>query len=325
MTETPSPGQDDRTEAQRNRAHRSGRPTGGLLGAPTPSAFSFRSLGSVLAWVVAPLLVGFWLAQSLVPQPAVGIIRLNTDIWAGSAWLVMMQIEEARRDPTIEAVVLQLDSPGGEVAATQLLYLELQSLRREMPVVSSIDDVAASGAYYVAMATEPIYAKPSSTVANVGVWGFIPPDLGVDEVLLTSGPFKLTGSNRAEFLRWIEGIKQEFLETVFSQRGERLNISRVELSQGLVYPGRESVQLGLIDHLGSQTEAIRTGAELAGIAHYEVVDLEARVIAQLLEELSGDDEAALEPWVGAADPVTGRRALPPGAYVLYDIQLGGAP
>ena len=97
------------------------------------------------------------------------------------------------------------------------------------------------------------------------------------------------------------------------------------LSQGLVYPGRESVQLGLIDHLGSQTEAIRTGAELAGIAHYEVVDLEARVIAQLLEERSGGDEAALEPWVGAADPVTGRRALPPGAYVLYDMQLGGAP
>jgi protease-4 len=279
---------------------------------------SFRTVGSVLLFGLAPLLVGLWLAQMLVPQPAVGIIRLNTDIYAESADLVLAQIEEARADPSIRAVVLKIDSPGGEVAATQVLYLELQS--REVPVVGSIDGVAASGAFYTAMATDPIYAKPSSTVGNVGVWGFIPPDLGVNEVILASGPFKLTASNRDEFLRWIEGIRLEFLETVFSQRGERLNVSRVELSQGLAYQGREAARLGLIDGLGSESEAIRAAAQQAGIAHYQVIDLQERVIDELLEE-----ESELEPWVGAADPLTGRRILPPGAYLLYDIQLGGAP
>ncbi|NIN69315.1 MAG: hypothetical protein GTO63_32455 [Anaerolineae bacterium] len=281
---------------------------------------SFRTVGAILLFGLAPLLVGLWLAQILVPQPAVGIIRLNTDIYAESADLVLAQIEEARADPSIKAVVLKIDSPGGEVAATQMLYFELQTLRREVPVVGSIDGVAASGAFYTAMATDPIYAKPSSTVGNVGVWGFIPPDVGVNEVILSSGPFKLTASNRDEFLRWIEGIRLEFLETVFSQRGERMNVSRVELSQGLAYQGREAARLGLIDGLGSESEAIRTAAQQAGIAHYQVIDLQQRVIDELPEE-----ESELEPWVGAADPLTGKRILPPGAYLLYDIQLGGAP
>jgi protease-4 len=292
-----------------------------LRDSTTDSDFSFRTVGSVLLFGLAPLLVGLWLAQILVPQPAVGIIRLNTDIYAESADLVLAQIEEARADPSIKAVVLQLDSPGGEVAATQRLYLELQTLRGEMPVVGSIDGVAASGAYYAAMAVDPIYAKPSSTVGNVGVWGFIPPDLGVNEVILASGPFKLTASNRDEFLRWIEGIRLEFVETVFSQRGERINVSRVELSQGLAYPGREALRLGLIDGLGSETEAIGTAAQQAGIAHSQVIDL----LEQVADELAEGEEPELEPWVGAADPVTGRRILPPGAYLLYDIQLGGAP
>jgi protease-4 len=286
----------------------------------TDSDSSFRTVGTILLFGLAPLLVGLWLAQILVPLPAVGIIRLNTEIYAESADLVLAQIEEARADPSIKAVVLKIDSPGGEVAATQMLYMELQTLRREVPVVGSIDGVAASGAFYTAMATDPIYAKPSSTVGNVGVWGFIPPDVGVNEVILTSGPFKLTASNRDEFLRWIEGIRLEFLETVFSQRGERMNVSRVELSQGLAYQGREAARLGLIDGLGSESEAIRTAAQQAGIAHYQVIDLQERAIDELPEE-----ESELEPWVGAADPLTGRRILPPGAYLLYDIQLGGAP
>ena len=320
MTDTSPPQQRDQPNAQASSSSKLRRGMTALKDSTMDSDSSFRTVGTILLFGLAPLLVGLWLAQILVPQPAVGIIRLNTDIYAESADLVLAQIEEARADPSIKAVVLKIDSPGGEVAATQMLYMELQTLRREVPLVGSIDGVAASGAFYTAMATDPIYAKPSSTVGNVGVWGFIPPDLGVNEVILSSGPFKLTASNRDEFLRWIEGIRLEFLETVFSQRGERMNVSRVELSQGLAYQGREAARLGLIDGLGSESEAIRTAAQQAGIAHYQVIDLQERVIDELPEE-----ESELEPWVGAADALTGRRILPPGAYLLYDIQLGGAP
>lgn len=300
------------------------RSRGRLAGAwgDNHSFSGFRTLGSLLMWGMAPLLIGIWLAQAVVPQPAVGIIRLSGDIYVESADWVMAQVEEAREDPNIQAVVVQLDSPGGEVAASQELYLGLQSLRREMPVVGSMESMAASGAYYVAMATDPIYAKPSSTVGNVGVWGYIPPDLGVNEVILASGPFKLTASNRDEFLRSIEEIKLEFLETVFSQRGERMDISRVGLSNGLAYSGREARRLGLIDYLGSESDAVAAAAQQAGIAHYQVVDLEERVYQELVEQYG---KRSMEPWVGAADPVTGERVLPPGVYLLYDMQLGGAP
>ncbi|MEA3338930.1 MAG: S49 family peptidase [Chloroflexota bacterium] len=250
-----------------------------------------------------------------------GIIRVNTEIWAGSTEFVRAQIEEARQDRNIKAVIVQFNSPGGEVVASQTLYLELQNLRREMPVVGSIDSMAASGAYYAAMGVDPIYAKPSSSIGNVGVWAFVPSDLGVNDVILTSGPFKLTGSNRDEFIRKLDGIKQEFLATVFSQRNDNLILSPAELSQGLLYPGRKAVHLGLIDHIGTQTEAIAAAAKQAGIAHYEVVDLEARII----EDWFGEDFLWGEPWSGAADPVTGERSLPYGIYLLYDARLRGTP
>jgi protease-4 len=301
---------------------------GGLRGrlsrafANNDSSSGFGRLGSFLLWGIAPLLVGLWLAQALVPQPEVGIVRLSGDIYVESVDFVLAQLDAARDDPSIRAVVVQLDSAGGEVAGSQKLYLELQALRRQMPVVCSIESIAASGAYYAAMGTDPIYAKPSSTVGNVGVWGYIPPELGVNEVILASGPFKLTASNRDEFLRSIEEIKLEFLETVFSQRGERMNVSRVDLSNGLAYSGREALRLGLIDYLGTETEAIGAAARQARIAHYGVVDLAARVAEELADEY---EDGEVEPWVGAADPVTGIRVLPPGAYLLYDMQMGGAP
>ncbi|MBN1888491.1 MAG: S49 family peptidase [Thermoflexales bacterium] len=290
-----------------------------------------RQVGTVLLWAflcVVVVAASWSLAVRLIPNPAVGIIRVNTDIWAtgndyyfGSVELVMAEIEAARHDPRIKAVVVTLNSPGGEVVASQTLYLELQALRREMPVVGCIETMAASGGYYAALGTAPLYARPSSSVGNVGVWGYVPSELAVNDVILASGPFKLTGSNRDEFLREIEGIKREFLATVSSQRGQRLALSPVELSQGLLYPGREALRLGLVDALGSQSDAIAEAARQAGIAHYTVIDLEGRVVDKYLKS----DSIFIKPWVGAADPQTGQRSLPPGIYVLYDTRLRGVP
>lgn len=278
-----------------------------------PDNSNLRPLVSLLLLVVIPLLAGQWAAAKFVPRPAVGIIVLNDDIWSGSAEIVIAQIEAALDDPSIKAVVLQMNSPGGTVTATQMIYMELISLRQEMPVVSAIDSIAASGGFYSVMATDPIFAMPSSTVGNVGVWGYMPSDLALNDIILASGPFKLTASNEAEFLREIEGIKQEFIQTVFNSRGDRIKISKEDLSQGFAYSGREALMLGLIDHLGSQNDAIREAADQAGIADYEVINLYNRVMAEYYSES----------WYGAADQMTGLRILPPGAYLLFDVRLGG--
>jgi protease-4 len=197
-----------------------------------------------------------------------------------------------------------------------------------MPVVASIDSIAASGGYYVAVAADPIYAKPSSEIGNVGVWALVPEELTVTDAVLTTGPFKLTGSNRDEFLQDIEGTRQEFVETVFSQRGDRMQLSRAEISQGLLYPGREAVSYGLIDYIGTQSDAVEVAAEQAGINHYETVDLEERVSEEWWGSFAqAETEATAEEvrWIGAADPLTGERSLPYGVYLLYDARLRGVP
>jgi len=286
--------------------------------APPKKGFSAgRLFAAFLIWVALPLVIGYFLARWQVQPPAVGIIRVNTEIYGLSAQLVSEQVEEARKDPRIKAVVVQVDSPGGEVAATQSMYFDLLKLRQKMPVVGSVDSIAASGGYYTLMAVEPIYAKPSSTIGNVGVWGFFPSSIGVNDAVLASGPFKLSASNNDQFQREIAVIKREFPETVRTSRSDRLKISLEDLSQGLAYPGRQALEYGLIDALGSQQEAIEKAAELAGIAHYEVIDLDAIVLKRYLEEWG-----LVESWSGAADLQTGERKLLPGIYLLYDIRLG---
>jgi protease-4 len=277
-----------------------------------PDNSNLRQLVSLLLLVLIPLLAGQLAAKKLIRQPAVGIIVLDSDIYSRSAEIVIAQIEEARDDPSIKAVVLQMNSPGGTVTHTQMIYLELINLRQEMPVVSAIDSIAASGGFYSVMATNPIFALPSSTVGNVGVWGYIPPDLALNDIILASGPFKLTASNEAEFLREIEGIKQEFIQTVFNSRGD-INISKEDLSQGFAYTGREAQLLGLIDHLGNLNDAIKEAADQAGITNYKVINLYDRWYTDYY--YSGL-------WYGAADPMTGLRMLPPGVYLLFDVRLG---
>jgi protease-4 len=281
------------------------------------SWLNLRSLGSLLIWGIAPLMIGWWLAQQVVPQPAVGIIHLQGDIWAGSLEVLQAQIDAARQDPAVRAVVLQLNSPGGEVVSSQEIYFAMQALRREIPVVATIDTVAASGGFWVVMAADPIYAKPSSFVGNVGAFSFFPNEQMVNDVILASGPFKLSAMDRDQVVRDVEVIKEEFLATVTSQRGQRMQITPTELSQGLIYQGRTAQRLGLIDHMGGRDEAIATAAEQAGITNYRVVDL----LDEVLDQFTADAEPQARTWIGASDTVTGRRVLPPGIYLLYNVQL----
>ena len=92
----------------------------------TPSGVTNRKGVGIFLWLVIPLALGIWFAQNAVPTPAVGIIRLNTGISMRTSEFTYAQIEAARNTPGIEAVVLQIDTPGGGVVATQYLYYELQ-------------------------------------------------------------------------------------------------------------------------------------------------------------------------------------------------------
>jgi protease-4 len=255
-----------------------------------------RRLAYLTFWVLLPLALGLVLAVLLVPVPKIGVIRFESVIWGGSISYLGDMLDRAVADRNIRAIVLEIDSPGGDVTATEELYFRLLEARKHKPLVVTVDYLAASGGYYMAAAGDYVYAKPASLVGNIGVISFLPP---IDEQRFTSedyvstGPFKFSGGSRGDYMRQIELAKGAFLESVFAQRQDRIKIDREMLSSGEIFMGMQALRLGLIDGLGANSEALPKAAELARIRDYEVVDVNALVY--------GDDEEAIM-W-GSSDVV----------------------
>jgi protease-4 len=233
---------------------------------------TWESLRGYLVWLALPLIAGILIA-ALIPQPVVGLINLNTSIDAYSAKDLITQIDYARTHPEVRAVVLILDSPGGTVADTEAVYLEILKLRKSKPVVASINSMAASGAYYLTVGTDYAFAKPTSLVGNIGVIGYLPQTPTIFEGIISTGPYKLWGTPRDTYVRQIEMIKQGFFGAVKAGRGERLKAGPEVVLSGQIWPGSEALQLGLIDELGAQSDAIEKAASLGHISNYNPVNL----------------------------------------------------
>ena len=123
------------------------------------------------------------------------------------------------------------------------------------------------------MASNFIYAEPTSFLGSIGALASLPRPEELDEDIITTGPFKATGGSRRKATVVLEMVRQEFVEAVVSQRGDRLKISEEELSRAEIYTGTESLRYGLIDDIGTSTAAIEKAASLAGIRNYGVVEL----------------------------------------------------
>ena len=225
-----------------------------------------------LLTLVIPLVLGIVIA-AMIPRPVVGIIYLRDAIHAFTSADMIAQIRYALERPEVRAVVLVIDSPGGTVIDTEAVYLELAMLRERKPVVTMAQGVAASGAYYLPVGTDYIFAGPSSPIGNVGVLSQLPPAPSVFEDTVSTGPYKLFGSARDSQLRRMEAIKQAFYEAVTLGRGEALKIGPETLLRGEIWLGGEALRLGLVDELGSVSQAIQHAAEMAQVANYRVEDL----------------------------------------------------
>jgi protease-4 len=270
---------------------------------------------TILGIVVLPLAVGLYLAPRLVPEPKIGIIRLNYDIMGETAQEMAAQLAYARQDPAIKAVVLAINSPGGSAAYSEELFLDVLETRQDLPVVASIDLLAASGAYYVAAAADEIYAKPTSNVGSIGVLAILPGPVFLDDELITTGPYKAFGGSQDSTLRQIEMAKFAFLDAVQSGRGERLLAEPEQLSRAEIFSGVQAEEMGLIDGLLSNEQATQRAAELAGLSNYELVELLPLTFPELFAGLAAETyrPAAVDPGVLWAPP----HDLPAGLYYRY--------
>ena len=261
-------------------------------------------------WWILPALIAGILLSLLIPRPSIGVIRLNDAIYAATAKDLIAQIGYARDDPGIKAVVLILDSPGGTVVDTEAVYLELARLRQTKPVVTWVSGMAASGAYYLSSGTDYIIAVPSSEVGNIGVIGYLPSSPMILEDTISTGPYKLWGSPRDTTVREIEMIKQGFYQAVQLGRGERLKAAQDVVLRGQIWPAGEALRLGLIDRLGSETDAYEQAARLAHLWHYQTTDLRPLAVTQTLPLAFG---FFLKTENGVQLPYPSE----PGLYMLY--------
>lgn len=195
---------------------------------------------------------------------------------------VLGLLERAKRDGSIKAIVLRINSPGGTVAASQEIGDMIKDF--EKPIVVSMGDMAASGGYYISAHADMIIAQPGTLTGSIGViWTHINLDglyekLGIEMETITSGEHKdmfidrLTPERRDIIQRISDEAYDQFIHTVAEGRG--LTISEVrELATGEIYIGTQALALGLVDRLGGQKDAIDAAAELAGIDEPIVVRL----------------------------------------------------
>ena len=259
----------------------------------------FSTLGGILTsrYFVAPMLAGIGVAVGLLVffyaypgKPKIGVIDIPfTVINENSTFVISEYLNYARRDDSIKAVVIMLTSPGGGAAASERLYIETRNLREEKPVVVVMNGLVASGGYMMSMGASHTYAQTSSLVGSVGVVSFSDPLVPPlpNESVLSTGPYKLSGFDRQEWFGTVELLKESFAQIVISERGEKLRMSKDELTQALIYSGIQGVQLGLVDELGGNADAFDRAADLSGISNYGLVDVNLEVLKQFVKNLEG--------------------------------------
>jgi len=184
-----------------------------------------------------------------------------------SADVIVTGLRAAFEDPSTAGVILRINSPGGSPVQSGYINDEIHRLKAEhadIPMIAVIQDIGASGGYYVAVAADQIYADKSSIVGSIGVrmdgFGFVESmeKLGIERRLLTAGENKafldpfvpLKQDDVLHINGLLTEIHQQFIDTVTKGRGERLSDSP-ELFSGYVWSGAKSLELGLVDALGS--------------------------------------------------------------------------
>lgn len=213
-------------------------------------------------------------------------------------------IREARKDSTIKAIVLRVNSPGGSALASDVIWRETVLAKKEKPFVVSMGDVAASGGYYIACAADKIYAMPNTITGSIGVFGILPnmkgffnDKLGITFDNVKTGKYADLGKvteplSDEEFeiiQNEVERIYEDFVSKV--SEGRNLTAEAVDsIGQGRVWSGTDAKTIGLIDEFGGLEDAIKAAAELASLGDdYVIKNLPKREdpFEKLLKELSG--------------------------------------
>jgi protease IV len=209
-------------------------------------------------------------------KPKVGLVHVEGMIL--DATDTLNWIRRLREDPGVKGVLVRINSPGGVIGPSQELHRGLQRLGEKKPVVVSMGAVAASGGYYIAVAGHKVMANPGTITGSIGVkmeltnlQGLME-KLGIRRDSLGSGKFKNTGSpfqeltaeERAYLHAVIMDLHSQFVRDI-AQGRDMLQDDVEKIADGRIMTGLQALELGLVDRLGGQEEALELLQELAGI------------------------------------------------------------
>ncbi|PCJ91945.1 MAG: signal peptide peptidase SppA [Flavobacteriaceae bacterium] len=190
---------------------------------------------------------------------------------------------KAREDESVKAIVLRVNSPGGNALTSDLIWREMELTKEIKPVVVSMGNVAASGGYYIAVGADKIYAEPTTITGSIGVFGMVPnmselaENIGINAEQVgtnkNSVDYSLFEPMTARFRNVVQEGVEETYRTFLSRVAQGRNITLEEadeLAQGRVWSGIDAKRLGLIDELGGLEDAIEEAASLAELDSYRI-------------------------------------------------------
>ena len=209
-----------------------------------------------------------------------GEIVDGTDNANVSSDLFVAEIDKIRKDKTVKAVVLRVNSPGGSVVASEKIRTALKLLMDEKPLVASYGNYAASGGYWISTGAQKIYSDATCLTGSIGVFSMIPEiskttgKVGVNLVTVGSNKhsdmYSLTrpfdAVETATMQAYVEDIYEKFVGIVAEAR--KLEVAQVDdMAQGRVWVGTDALELGLVDEIGGLREAVDYAASLAGFVN----------------------------------------------------------
>lgn len=217
-------------------------------------------------------------------------------------------IREARRDSSIKAIVLRINSPGGSAYGSEVIWREVKLAAETKPVIASMGDVAASGGYYIACAADTILADRTTITGSIGIFGIIPnvqklmtDKLGITQDVVTTNEHSDMLSLTRPMSAFERNLMQERIEDGYQTfitrvgEGRRMNVSAVDsIGQGRVWAATNAKEIKLIDSYGGLTEAIALAKKMAKLDNYRIVNLPKQkdTFEELMKGFTGSAKAS---------------------------------
>jgi protease-4 len=225
----------------------------------------------------------------------------------GDAFSAMMR--KIRESDDYEAVVIRINSPGGNAMASDNMWREIELTNREIPVVVSMSNYAASGGYYMSAPATKIFAQPTTLTGSIGVFGLYPEvsNLMEEKLGITRDVVKtnknsdmlslfrgMTGQEEMIYQQHVDKTYEIFVSRV--SEGRNLNEAKVDsMGQGQVYTGKDALDKQLVDYIGGLPDAIDEAARLASLDDYEIKEYPQieDTYTRLMRSLGGDIRARI--------------------------------